>query len=292
MLEMEPDITNPIVDTHVHLWDPTHFRLPWLDEIPLLNRPYGWEQYQEQTIGLSIEAMVCVEVNVLPDDALQEAYWLVAQARHDPRIQGIVAAASIEDAPRLRSYLKTLVTISPLIKGVRRNLQDEMAPGFCLQPAFVQGIQLLAEYNLSFDLCIRHTQLPDVIDLVRRCPQTHFVLDHLGKPVIREHVLDPWRENIRELAAFPNVMCKLSGMVTEADHQLWKPEDLAPYVTHILGTFGEDRVMFGGDWPVMLLASSYQRWVQTLTDLTAHLSASAKRKLWAENARRCYKLGF
>lgn len=280
----------PIVDTHVHLWDPASFHQPWLDSVPFLKRPFTVQDYQEQTSGIPIEAMICVEVNVLPEETLQEAHWFSMQAQHDPRIQGIVAAAPIGAGTSLRTYLETLQTIDTRIKGVRRNIQDETLPGFCLQPAFVQDIQLLATYDLSFDLCLVHSQLPDVIELVRRCPNTRFVLDHLGKPAIRQHILDPWREQIQELAQFPNVACKISGLVTEADMQHWVSEDIAPYVTHILATFGEERIMFGGDWPVMLLASSYGHWIETVAALTSHLSDSARRKLWSENARRIYRL--
>lgn len=279
----------PIVDTHVHLWDTTRFSLPWLEELPLLNHPYSLQHYQEQTAGLSIEAMICVEVNVIAEETLQEGRWLAEQAQHDPRIRGIVAAAPIGESASLRSYLETLRRIDPRIKGVRRNIQDETMPAFCLQPAFVRDIQLLAEYDLSFDLCLRHPQLPDVIELVRQCPDTRFVLDHAGKPDIRNHVLDPWRAHIQELAACPNVVCKISGMVTEADHQQWTKEDIAPYLHHILTSFGEERVMFGGDWPVLLLASSYSRWIETVDALTASLAASTRRKLWSENAYRLYK---
>jgi L-fuconolactonase len=283
-------VTVPMIDAHVHLWDPARFRMPWLEEIPALKRPYELEQYQEQTAGLPIEGIIYVEVDVAPEEALRETQWIVECAQHDSRILGIVAAARIEEQGPLRPYLETLVALGPQIKGIRRNLQGETAAGFCLQPAFVQGIRMLPEYELSFDLCLTHSQLPDVVQLVRLCPETRFVLDHLGKPNIRDHVLDPWRDQIRELASFPNVMCKLSGMVTEADHQHWVPEDLAPYIAHVLETFGEDRVLFGSDWPVVLLATSYHRWVHVLEDLTAHLTPAGKRKLWAENARRCYRL--
>lgn len=163
-------------------------------------------------------------------------------------------------------------------------------PGFSLRPPFVRDIQLLSGYGLSFDLCLTHTQLPDVIELVRLCPNTSFVLDHISKPDIRHHVLDPWREHIQALATLPNVTCKISGIATEADHQHWTTEDIAPYVAHVLSTFGEDRVMFGGDWPVLSLASPYLRWIETLDALTSHLSPSARRKLWSENARRIYRL--
>jgi L-fuconolactonase len=131
--------------------------------------------------------------------------------------------------------------------------------------------------------------MASVIELVRRCPKISFILDHIGKPDIKQHVLDPWRAQMRELAALPNVICKISGAVTEADHDRWTAENLRPYIEHALDVFGEDRVAFGGDWPVVLLASSYQRWVETLDGLTIGLSEAAKRKLWAENAKRFYR---
>ena len=283
-----PDV--PIVDAHLHLWDPHRFRMRWLDDIPLLNKPYGLAEYREHTQGLNIGAMVYLEVDVEPAYGLLEAHWVADRAREDPRLQGIVPWAPLEYGDRARAYLEALCRISPLIKGVRRILQSEPDPAFCLRPDFVRGIQILPEYGLSFDICIYHHQLASVVELVRRCPATNFILDHIGKPNIRGQVLDPWREQIRELAGLPNVICKVSGIVTEADHQRWTAGDLAPYVAHVLEAFGEDRVAFGGDWPVALLASGYRRWVETLEDLTAHLSPEAKRKLWADNARRVYRL--
>ena len=126
---------------------------------------------------------------------------------------------------------------------------------------------------------------------MRQFPRQRFVLDHIAKPDIKSGLLEPWRDEIRALAALPNVYCKVSGLVTEADPDGWTTDDLAPYVAHILDSFGEDRVMFGGDWPVVLNASSYARWVETLDALTADLSDVAKRKLWAENARTFYRIG-
>jgi len=281
----------PIIDSHLHLWDPTRFRMRWVEGNPILEQPYGPAEYREHTAGIEIEAMVYLQVDVDPAYALLEAQWVVERAAADPRIRAMVPYAPLEDGDQVRSFLDALVATSPMVKGIRRLLQGESDPEYCLQPRFVRGVQLLAEYGLSFDLCIHSGQFPGIIELVRRCPEVSFVLDHIGKADIQGRVLDPWREQIAALAAFPNVMCKVSGMVTEADKEHWTADDLAPYVAHTLSAFGEDRVMFGGDWPVALLASSYRRWVETLDALTADLSPQAKRKLWADNARRFYRIG-
>ncbi len=279
----------PIVDAHVHLWDPQHFRIPWLDDAPRLNSRHMPQEFREATDGLEVAAMVYLEVDVHPAYCVLEPQWIAALARDEPRIQAIVAYAPLEHGDRARAILDAFAG-EPLVKGIRRIYQGEADLDFCLRPDFVRGVQLLPEYNLSFDICINHRQLAPTVELVRRAPETQFMLDHIAKPDIKQHLLDPWRTLIAELAASPNVMCKVSGMVTEADHESWTPEDLEPYVTHVLQAFGEDRVAFGGDWPVSTLATSYRGWVETLDQLTAHLSPEAKRKLWADNARRFYRM--
>ncbi|HEX5418071.1 MAG TPA: amidohydrolase family protein, partial [Chloroflexota bacterium] len=223
--------------------------------------------------------------------AFLEARWVVERAKEDARLRGIVPWAPLEHGDRARSFLEALVELSPLVKGIRRIIQFEPDLEFCLRPDFVRGVQILPEYGLSFDICIDHRHLANAIKLVGRCPETSFILDHIGKPLIKEQVLDPWRAQIKELAGFPNVLCKVSGLVTEADHQTWTPDDLRPYVDHVVEVFGEDRIAFGGDWPVAFQASTYPRWVETLDRLTAGLSAEGKRKLFSQNATRFYRLG-
>ncbi len=285
-------MTHPIsiIDAHVHLWNPEHFRMAWLDNDPLLNHSYTLETYTEHTKELPIEAMIFMECGVEPQYALLEAQWAAQCVQQDPRLQGIVAAAPLEYGSRLQAYLEALTQTGSLLKGVRRNLQDEHDSSFCLQPAFIEGVQLATSYQFSIDLCIRHWQMPAVIELVRRCPDTQFILDHLGKPEVHSHTLEPWSLHIRKLAALPNISCKISGLVTEADPETWNEADLAPYIALVLEVFGEDRVIFAGDWPVMLLASTYRRWVETLQHLSSSLSLTAQHKLWSENARRLYRL--
>ncbi|GAB4423022.1 MAG: amidohydrolase family protein [Chloroflexi bacterium OHK40] len=282
--------TLPIVDAHVHLWDPERLPIAWIAGDTLLDRPFGTDDYRAHTDGLPVEAYVYVQVDVATAYALTEVRLVAEQAAADPRLQAIVAFAPLEDGRRVRSYLDDLVRLSPLVRGVRRITQGEPDPEFCLRPGFVEGVRQLADYGLSCDLCLTHRQLGPTVELVRRCPEVRFMLDHIAKPAIREGTIEPWRAQLAELAALPNVWCKLSGVLTEADHSGWTVAQIEPYLAHALAVFGEERVAFGSDWPVLLQAASYRRWVETLDGLTAHLGEAARRKLWADNARRFYRL--
>lgn len=282
-----------MIDTHVHLWNPAKLRLRWIDGDALWDKRFDLEEYREATRGLPIEAMVYAEVDVAPQYALIEALAFEDRVKREPRLAGLIAHAPVEDGEPLRTYLAALLAASPHVKGVRRLLQGEREPGFCLRPRFIRGAQILGELGLSFDICITHTQLRDAIELAARCPGTSFVLDHIAKPNIAAGLLDPWRADLANLAALPNVTgCKISGMVNEADNAHWKVEDLQPYFDHVLASFGERRVMFGGDWPVVLKAAEYARWVGAVDSMVrrAGLSAGAERALFADNARRVYRL--
>lgn len=283
-----PDV--PIVDAHVHLWDPAHFRMPWLDEVPALAKQIGLDDYAAATAGLDIAGFVYLEVDVAPAYALLEAASIAQLAEQQPLILGIVPFAPLEFGDRVAAYLEAIVALGPRIKGVRRLTQGEPDPAFCLRPGFIEGARQLAPFGLSCDLCCTWEQLGSTVELVRRCPETLFILDHLGKPDIRAGQLDPWRDQITSLASLPNAVCKISGAVTEADHDQWTIADIKPYVLHTLDAFGEDRVLFGSDWPVATLASTYRRWVDTLDTVTADTSSAARCKLWADNARRVYRL--
>jgi L-fuconolactonase len=278
-----------IVDSHLHVWDPTHFRMPWLDDEPHLRRPYGLEEFARGAAGLGVSNMVYVQVDVTAAYGLMEARWAADLAQRNPMVAAIVAFAPIEDGTLVRTYLDELVGISPRIHGVRRLLQSE-DKSFGIQPDFLRGLRELPSYGLSFDICIKHHQMASAVEMVRACPEVSFILDHLGKPDVRGGRLEPWRQHLSELASMPNVVCKLSGLVTEADLQHWTTADLEPYVSHVLAVFGEDRVLFGGDWPVVTLASTYARWVETLQLLTQTMSDAARAKLWSANARRVYRL--
>lgn len=281
-------MAQPIVDTHVHLWDPNHINYPWLAGVPAIDRPFVLEDFRAASAGLNVEKIVFMECDAAAEDGLKEAAWVSSLAQEEPRIQGIIAFAPLEQGEGVSGYLQQLVK-DPLVKGVRRLIQAE-GPGFAIQPDFVKGVQLLPTYNLSFDLCLRHYQLADTIKLVEQCPEVSFILDHIGKPDIKGQLFDPWRAEIKALANFPNAYCKISGLVTEADLENWTREDLKPYIDHVIEVFGPDRIIYGGDWPVSTQATTYKTWVETLDWATKVLSDEERHKLFYENAISFYRL--
>lgn len=279
----------PIVDTHVHLWHPERLRYPWLEEAPAISKPHLLNDLRAACGSVSVGSFVFVECDVHPDERLAEVEWVTSLVRDEPRIKGIVASAPLENGDSVRPVLEELAR-NPLVKGIRRLIQAE-ALDFCLQPAFIKGVQLLAEYGLSFDICIVQSQLANVIEFVKQCPNNQFMLDHLGKPDIKNEIFQPWAHEIETLSKFPNVFCKVSGVATSADFETWKPTDLKPYIDHVIGCFGFDRVAYGGDWPVSTQAIDYPQWVETLAWTVEGCSEDETQKLFGENAMRFYQLG-
>jgi L-fuconolactonase len=279
----------PIVDTHVHWWDPATVPLPWLDQVPALARPFLPADFARAAGEAEIEAIVFVECDVAPGRHLDEARWVGGLAAIEPRLKAVVAHAPLERGRAVEADLAALQAL-PLVRGVRRLLQGEADDAFCLQPSFIEGVRLLPRFGFHFEICVYHRQLGAALELVRRCPEVRFVLDHIGKPGIRDGLLDPWRAEIEALAALPNVVCKLSGLVTEADHAGWTPQQLRPYIDHVVGCFGFSRLMFGSDWPVATLAASYGRWLVTLDTALAGADEADLALLYRDNAKAWYRL--
>jgi L-fuconolactonase len=287
---MGPEMgTFPIIDSHVHLYDPVGFSYPWMSSEPKLNKVHSPSDFTMACGPIQVDGIVFVEVDTAPKHRLAESEWVTGLALTDGRIKAIVAAVPLELGEAARPDLELLAAL-PLVRGIRRLIQSEPDPDFCLRSDFVAGVKLLAKYDLSFDICVYHHQLRSALELVRQCPEIRFVLDHVGKPDIRAGSMDPWRSHIRELSALPNVWCKLSGMATEADHKTWRREDLRPYIDHVIDCFSFSRLMFGGDWPVSTLATDYPRWVETVLWATASCSEAEQRRLFRETAAGFYRL--
>ncbi len=280
----------PIIDAHLHLWDPVRLRYPWLDGRPALNRSFLPADYRRACGALPVEQMIFMQCECLPAQYQEEVRWVTRlAAEEEPRITGVVTWAPLEKGAAVRPELERLAQ-NKLVKGIRRMIEFEPDPAFGLRPDFVRGVRMLAEFGLTFDLGVNYRQNQVMLQLVERCPDVRFMLDHLGKPGIREHRLDPWREEIRQLTGFPNVYCKVSSLATPADHQNWTIEDVRPYAEHVFECFGFDRTVFAGDWPVSAQAASLPRCVETLEQIIAGCSAAEHRQFYHDNALRFYGL--
>jgi predicted TIM-barrel fold metal-dependent hydrolase len=277
-----------IVDTHQHLWDIDLFRYSWLDSVPQLNRSFRMVDYLSAVQGLNVVKSVHLEADVDEPYMLKETRHLLALAeRADNPLEGIVACGRPE-SENFKSYLDK-ITAYPKVKGIRRVLHTQ--PDAVGQGAtFLKNVAALTEYGLSFDICVLARQLPIAVNLVSRCPDAVFILDHCGVPQVKEKHLDPWRSHITEIARFPNVSCKISGLVAYADSERWTAEDLRPFVEHVIAAFGWDRVLFGSDWPVCTLSASYRQWVEALHALTHEAGETNQKKLFYDNAVRVYRL--
>jgi len=277
-----------IVDTHQHLWDLDLFRYAWLQQLPDLNRSFRMNDYLAATNGLAIEKSVHLEADVDEPFMLEETMHLLRLADcSDNPLEGVVACGRPE-SKEFKTYVEKIAGHSKL-RGIRRVLHtrpDDLGQS----ETFIENVCSLSGYGLSFDICVLARQLPIAIRLVSQCPDVTFILDHCGVPQVRDKILDPWRSLIREIAKFPNVFCKISGLIAYADPNNWTAEDLRPYVHHAIECFGWDRVMFGSDWPVCTLSASYRQWVDVLLSLTRSAGAANQKKLFHDNAIQVYRL--
>jgi len=278
-----------IVDSHVHLWNPAQLRYSWLDGLPALNRTFLPADFAAASVNANVSKIIFIECGCEPTQNLGEMNWISDLAKNESRIKGIVAHTDLEKGEASRADLEKLAA-NPLVKGIRRNLQGERNADFCLRPEFITGVKLLAEFGFTFDLCIRHDQLRAAAELVCRVTQVNFVLNHFGKPDVRGKKTEPWAADLKSLAASPNVVCKISGLATEADWKNWQPADLKIYFDRALECFGFNRVLFGGDWPVATLATSYKRWLETVRELFSFASVTDQIKLFQTNAERIYRV--
>lgn len=279
----------PIVDSHLHVYDTDRLSYPFIMKVEPLKGAFLPADYRRECRDLAIDKMVFVEVAIADDQFIEEAEWVSREAAAaDPGIAAIVAMAPVEKGPAVEADLERLATI-PLVRGVRRLLENR-PDDFCLQPDFIAGVRCLARYDFSFDICIRHHQLANATALVQECPEMRFVLDHIGKPDIRGGAWQAWASGIRALAALPNVWCKISGVITEADHRNWTADDVRPYIAHAIEAFGFDRVMFGGDWPVSTLTNTMPQWVEIVERTVAGASAGERQKLFHDNALAFYRI--
>ncbi|TWT77608.1 Amidohydrolase [Posidoniimonas polymericola] len=274
-----------IIDAHHHFWDYSPAEYGWIDDsMSAIARDFGPADLAAAAGEVGVQGVVSVQAR----QSLAETDWLLDLADQSKLILGVVGWAPLADRG-IADVLGGLASRAKL-KAVRHVVQDEPDPHFLEARAFNQGVDLLEQHNLAYDLLVFERQLPQTIDFVDRHPNVRFVLDHIAKPRIKEAELSPWRENLAQLAERPNVCCKLSGIVTEADHADWTPGGLRPYFDIVLECFGPDRMMFGSDWPVCLLASGYARWFATVESWASALSEDERRELFGATAARAYQL--
>jgi predicted TIM-barrel fold metal-dependent hydrolase len=279
-----------IVDTHQHLWDLGRFRLPWITRESPLNRNFLMRDYLEATRGLNVVKAVYMEVDVAPDQQAAEADYILGICRRGdtPTVAAVISGRPASD--RFAAYLDRFRRQRHL-KGVRQVLHTAATPaGYCRAREFVRGVRLLGARGLSFDLCMRSPELPDAAQLIEACPDTRFILDHCGNANVQARDRTQWQRDLERVARFRNVVCKVSGIVASARPGRWTAEDLAPIVNHTLSTFGLERVMFGGDWPVCTLAATYRQWVEALRTIVRERPDADQRRLYHDNAVRFYGL--
>jgi len=275
----------PRIDAHQHFWAYDAEQYPWIPKATPLHRDWYPADLEREQAKVDLHGSIAVQAR----QTVEESRWLLTLADHAPVIRGVVGWVDLR-SPTVSWELEELAK-HPKFVGVRHVVQDEPDDDFLTGADFVRGLRALAAHKLRYDLLIVPRQLPAAVRLVAQLPEQPFVLDHIAKPPIKAGGMSPWREQIKQLALAPNVFCKVSGMITEADHQGWKPEQLKPYLDVVFEAFGTKRLMFGSDWPVCLLAGSYQQVYGVVDEYTRGLAEAERVGIFGGNAARFYGVG-
>lgn len=273
------------IDSHQHFWRYNEREFGWINqEMQQIRRDFLPEDLLKELDGVGFDGSIAVQAR----QNLDETAWLLELASKYSFIKGVVGWVDLCSSDA-RNQLEQFSSDSKL-KGVRHVIHDEPDIDFMLRPAFLNGIRLLVSLNLTYDILIFPKHLCNAMEFVKQFPDQVFVLDHIAKPDIRNGIVYPWKAGIGDLAKFPNVYCKLSGMVTEASWTSWKPADFKPYLETVFESFGTDRVMIGSDWPVCQVAGNYKEVMGIVEEFINELSDSEKQKVMGQNARKAYHL--
>lgn len=277
---------NNRIDSHQHFWKFDPVRDSWIDDSMLKIQK---DFMPENLLPLLTENAFSGCVAVQADQSEEQTYFLMDLASKNDFIKGVVGWVDLLD----KNVVERLHHFSGYekLKGFRHVVQGE-ADDFMLRSDFRNGISALKQYNYTYDILIFHRQLPAAINLVNSFPDQAFVIDHIAKPDIKSGNIASWKKDITEIAKAENVMCKISGIVTEADWKHWQSDDLKPYLDVIFDSFSANQLMFGSDWPVCNLAADYSKVVKTLEDYISQLSTQDQQNIWSNNAKSFYKLDF
>jgi L-fuconolactonase len=273
------------IDAHQHFWIYSPEEYGWIDDsMQAIRRNFLPEDLAPELQRNEFSGSVAVQAR----QTLEETRHLLSLADQTPKILGVVGWVDLR-SPQLRLQLSEF-SPHPKFVGVRHIVQSEPDERFLLREDFMRGIAALEEFDLAYDILIYTQHLPFAAEFVERFPRQRFVLDHMAKPPIKSGQIAGWAEGIRRLAQFPNVSCKLSGLVTEADWQGWKPEQIVPYLDVAFEAFGPERLMIGSDWPVCLVAASYTSAMNVVQSWLRQFPLKRQDAILGENAQRFWKL--
>ena len=274
-----------IIDTHHHFWQYNTDDFGWInDEMKVIRRDFLPAHLHTEISQTGVDGVISVQAR----QCIEETEWLLKFARGNNFIKGITGWLPLIDSKV--DQLINKYAYDKNLKGLRHVIHDEPDDQFILREDFNRGVSYLKRYNLVYEILIFEKHLPYTIQFVDNHPNQLFVLDHIAKPKIKDNIISPWKENIKELAKRENVFCKISGMVTEADFKSWTEEQLKPYVDVVLEAFGPKRLMFGSDWPVCLVATEYKKWVELVKKFIGGLSDDEQKNILGRNAVEVYRI--